>query len=205
MKEILARRKEAERQERIRQILKAAGRLFLKKGYTNTTMRDICLKAELSTGAVYFYFKSKEEIYAQICEDIFMYLDGMFNRALDPDSKPAERFRILADTYLQFYTENRDQWVVIKEFRNIGLSAPLLDRLVRLDMALFARLQETVDQYLREKKLTHRWNSEEVSVAMWGSVEGLLDIHRMGFFENTSLDLEEMIHKQLDIFLTGIR
>ena len=205
MKEILARRKETERQERIRQIQKAAGRLFLKKGYTNTTMRDICRKAELSTGAVYFYFKSKEEIYVRICEDIFIYMQNIFSRALDLKLSPLERFRSLARAYLCFYLEHREQWEIIKGFRNVGLSPHLLEGLIRLDMQLFSSLQETVKEYLKQTKLKKRHNSEEVSVAMWGSVEGLLVIHRMGFFENTSLDLEEMVHKQLDIFLAGIK
>jgi AcrR family transcriptional regulator len=204
MKEILARRKEAERQERMRQILKAAGKLFLKKGYTNTTMRDICRKAELSTGAVYFYFKSKEEIYSRICEDNFRHMQNMFSQALDPQTSPIERFRALALGYLSFYLEHREQWEIIKAFRNVGLSPHLLKGLIRLDMQLFSSLQETVEEYLVQNKHGKKRNSEEVSVGMWGSVEGLLAIHSMGFFKSTSLDLEKMILNQLDIFLKGI-
>jgi len=203
MKKILERRKEAERQERMRQILKAAGKLFLKKGYTNTTMRDICRKAELSTGAAYFYFKSKEEIYARICEDIFSHMQNLFSQALDPQTSPSERFRALALAYLSFYLKHREQWEIVKTFRNVGLSPHLLEGLIRLDMQLFSSLQETVEEYLVQNK-QGELNSEEVSVAMWGSLEGLLDIHSMGFFENISIDLEEMVHKQLDIFLKGI-
>ena len=60
MNTVTAKRKEGDRQERIQRILKAGGKLFLEKGYLNTTMRDICREAELSTGAVYFYFKGKD-------------------------------------------------------------------------------------------------------------------------------------------------
>lgn len=44
------------------QILHAAVICASRKGFQKTTMRDICREASLSIGAVYNYFKSKEEI-----------------------------------------------------------------------------------------------------------------------------------------------
>jgi AcrR family transcriptional regulator len=47
---------------RRRQIIDAAYRCFARKGFHQTTMRDIFAEAELSPGAVYRYFKSKDDI-----------------------------------------------------------------------------------------------------------------------------------------------
>lgn len=52
----------AHMEDRRRQIIDAAYRCFARKGFHQTTMRNICLEAELSAGAVYTYFKGKEEI-----------------------------------------------------------------------------------------------------------------------------------------------
>jgi AcrR family transcriptional regulator len=43
-------------------ILDAAMMCFARKGFTETTIVDICREAQLSTGAVYRYFKNKNEI-----------------------------------------------------------------------------------------------------------------------------------------------
>jgi AcrR family transcriptional regulator len=43
-------------------ILNAAIKLFSEKGYNETTMQDIMLLSGLSKGAIYHYFKSKQEI-----------------------------------------------------------------------------------------------------------------------------------------------
>ena len=40
--------------------------MFLLKGFRSTTMEDIAKKAELSTGAIYQYFKNKDELYASM-------------------------------------------------------------------------------------------------------------------------------------------
>lgn len=53
---------EAHVEARRLQILDAAASSFAAKGFHHTTMHDICQIAELSPGAVYRYYKSKEEI-----------------------------------------------------------------------------------------------------------------------------------------------
>jgi AcrR family transcriptional regulator len=54
--------------ERSDHILDAAGRCFARAGFHRTTMQDICREAEVSPGALYIYFNSKEALIAGICE-----------------------------------------------------------------------------------------------------------------------------------------
>ncbi|MFQ5794970.1 MAG: TetR/AcrR family transcriptional regulator [Candidatus Bipolaricaulia bacterium] len=58
---------EAHLEARREQILDAAAACFARKGFHQTTMQDICQEAELSPGAIYRYFHSKEEIIEAIC------------------------------------------------------------------------------------------------------------------------------------------
>ena len=44
------------------EIVDAAMACFLRRGFHQTTMKDICREAQLSPGAVYRYFRSKEDI-----------------------------------------------------------------------------------------------------------------------------------------------
>ncbi|NDU74751.1 TetR family transcriptional regulator [Actinomadura sp. DSM 109109] len=53
---------EEHRERRRRQILDAARTCFIRKGIHATSMQDIFAEAGLSAGAVYLYFKSKNEI-----------------------------------------------------------------------------------------------------------------------------------------------
>lgn len=47
-------------------IVRSAARLFARKGFHTCTMRDIATAARVSTGAIYHYFPSKEDIYLAI-------------------------------------------------------------------------------------------------------------------------------------------
>jgi len=53
---------EAHSAARRQQIINAAYRCFARKGFHQTTMRDIYAEADLSPGAVYHYFDSKDAI-----------------------------------------------------------------------------------------------------------------------------------------------
>lgn len=59
---------EAHLEARRNQILEAAALCFSRDGFQATTIQAICDEAELSTGAVYRYFNSKDEIIAAIAE-----------------------------------------------------------------------------------------------------------------------------------------
>jgi AcrR family transcriptional regulator len=62
------------RSERVRadardKILRAAAKLFVEKGYEDTTMQDIVKAARTSIGNVYFYFKNKEALAWTLLEE----------------------------------------------------------------------------------------------------------------------------------------
>jgi AcrR family transcriptional regulator len=60
---------EAHLEARKQQIIDAAAASFARKGFHQTTMADICTEADLSPGAVYRYFTSKEDIIAAMVDE----------------------------------------------------------------------------------------------------------------------------------------
>lgn len=64
----------------IDKILSIAEDLFVSKGYSNTTMQDIIdgLSSEMTKGAIYHHFKSKEDIYACIVNQRFESIAAIF-------------------------------------------------------------------------------------------------------------------------------
>jgi AcrR family transcriptional regulator len=57
-------------EERKAQIFQAALACFNRKGYHRTTMDDIVAESGLSKGALYWYFKSKKELFISLFEEV---------------------------------------------------------------------------------------------------------------------------------------
>lgn len=66
---------------RRRQILDGAARCFARNGFHATSMQDILREAGLSAGAVYRYFRSKEELIAAIAAEAFAGIRAAFEAA----------------------------------------------------------------------------------------------------------------------------
>lgn len=67
-------RKEREKERRRQQIMVAAKRVFIQKGFGKATMEDIAREAELSAGTLYLYFKNKNDLYASLTLRVLQYL-----------------------------------------------------------------------------------------------------------------------------------
>lgn len=57
-------------EQTVEKILEAAVRLFMQKGYEQTTLQDIIAATGLSKGALYHHFSSKEAIWNKVKEQI---------------------------------------------------------------------------------------------------------------------------------------
>lgn len=206
MKDLCARRHRVERKARIETILRAGRTLFLSKGHASTTMRDICRAARLSTGAVYFYFSGKDEIYASICEESFHVLLDMFAAAIEEGAPALDRLAALKTAYLQFYRTHNERWVMLSSgFRTADLPPELYRRLEQLDLQAIGVAQNTVRDLLAERGLDGVWTSQEVTLALWASVEGLFKLHSQKYFEYLDITLEEMVDTQIAVILQGLQ
>jgi len=59
-----------EPEERRKDILKAALRLFKEKGYEKTVVSDIVKSAGIAQGTFYIYYKSKEDVFLAVLENL---------------------------------------------------------------------------------------------------------------------------------------
>lgn len=93
-------RRRAQSQHTESTILNAALELMREAGFHSVTVRDICKKAGITTGAFYHHFRSKEELF----DKGFAPLDQHIRQVLEskPTEDPAERLEIVLRGYAGF-------------------------------------------------------------------------------------------------------
>jgi AcrR family transcriptional regulator len=69
-------------------ILEAAARLFARRGLNGATMADIAAEADLSAGALYRYFSSKDDLMRAVFDEAVIRNQQMFQEALEHSGSP---------------------------------------------------------------------------------------------------------------------
>jgi AcrR family transcriptional regulator len=210
MQNITARRIEAEKQERIEQILRAARTLFVKKGYLGATMRDIAQEAKLSTGAIYVYFSGKDEIYAKVCEEAFLVVIGLIKKAAESPGAPRDRLKAICREYYCFYTDYTEYFEMLTfhdlGFTRRGQSEELTDRLKELTGQAISLIEGVVAEAIESGEFSDRFDSLSASFNLWAGLEGILLLDMMGYLRGRGfdMDVEELVVNQLEVMLAGI-
>jgi AcrR family transcriptional regulator len=90
---------------RRRQILDGAARCFARNGFHATSMADVLAEVGLSAGAVYRYFRGKEELIAAIAAEAFEGIRGAFEEASKTTPPPTPD--VLLGSVLRLVLEER--------------------------------------------------------------------------------------------------
>ena len=90
------------------QIAKAAAPLFIKKGYNNTSIREISKAVGMSMGNLYHYIKSKDDVLFLVYRELLYNVwETKFNAvAIKKIKDPMKRLKALIQVTLQFVDEN---------------------------------------------------------------------------------------------------
>jgi TetR/AcrR family transcriptional regulator, regulator of cefoperazone and chloramphenicol sensitivity len=114
-------------------VLHAAGEVFAERGFRRATVREICRRAHVNIASVNYYFKSKEELYADVLE--FSWRQAL-RKYPDVDgsgrTEPAEeRLRRFVRTFLlRILDEGKPAWFGKLMAREIVDPTGALDRVI---------------------------------------------------------------------------
>jgi len=98
-------RREREKEQRRNDILKAAEKLFLSRGYDDVSMNDIANEVELSKATLYLYFANKEELFFAIVRRGTQILNSMIREKVEKAESGIDKVSAFRMAYHNF---NRD-------------------------------------------------------------------------------------------------
>ena len=115
----------ASEETRKTQLLEAAKRCFAAQGYHETTIDDIVHEAGLSKGALYWYFKSKEELLDNLCDCYSEDLKEPFLKAtLAENVDPLYLMVEVGAAMLKRATEDPDRRLIWMEHWSLAVREP---------------------------------------------------------------------------------
>lgn len=100
--------RERERERAKKEIIDAAAELFARKGFEDTSMKDIAERADLSVGKLYHHFEGKSEIIREILEEYVNEMSAVSEAACVPDDPPLEQLRCRIRASIEHLKEHRN-------------------------------------------------------------------------------------------------
>ncbi|MCK4666680.1 TetR/AcrR family transcriptional regulator [Candidatus Dependentiae bacterium] len=93
-------------------IIHSAIKIFSKKGYTKTTIEEIAKNAKIAKGLVYYYFKTKEEIYLESLNSIRSQMKAYVDKYTEKEQNAFEKIRVRTKKILEFFSNKQDLFIV---------------------------------------------------------------------------------------------
>ncbi len=90
------------------QLLDAAEEIFGRKGYHETTLKEVAELAEFSVGSVYSFFDNKDDLFRQIfVRRGGQFMEGMRAVLSSTEASPLDQLHLLVDFEVQWFREHR--------------------------------------------------------------------------------------------------
>ena len=99
-------------QSQQKRIIEGAAQIFAEKGYGPTTIDQISQSLQLSKGAIYIYFKSKEDLFVAVLQSIYERRYTLLSTAYQIDDPLSVKFDKILDRLGSLV--NRDDYVFIR-------------------------------------------------------------------------------------------
>jgi len=113
-KNTLIKLKAQERELRRELIIEAARDVFGQKTYDRVSMAEIAKTAGIAKSSIYTYFKSQEELYAQVTyQDACIFISDLKNKI---KKSPKNGIDTAINYFLDYYFTHTSQWRMITHF-----------------------------------------------------------------------------------------
>jgi AcrR family transcriptional regulator len=207
----IAERKEREKQRRREEILDAAEKVFFTRGIENSTMEDVAVKAELSKGTLYLYFKSKEDIHWAITHRGIKDLLTEMQNLVDPGKDAIENLLIIAYAFIRFTKEKKELSDSIIFFEGCDIHKLNLDHAQIRNSFLNDSPIHLVTEYVMEG--IHQGLIRDdipvniLSNILWSQLLGVLQVasRKKELFELVDINQKDLIDNHFKIVLKGIK
>jgi AcrR family transcriptional regulator len=174
-------RKAQERQARRRRIQEAARAVFSERGYAGASIELIARAAQLSVGAIYLYFRSKEDLYVSLIEDTLTVFDVEMAQLRD-QTDVSNRLRETWGILVRWAEKDPEGPRILRLLAQPAIRPQLSDEVVAAVSAGLGRVQDHIGACVADgihAGVYRQVNAREIADLAWSVLLGSLDAAEM--------------------------
>ena len=163
--------REDQKEKRRQEILFTGLALFIQKGYSGTTIKDIAQAVGMSVGLLFHYFASKEALYLEL---VTLGVEGPMSSLQPNGLEPMAFFEFTAEQILYMITSQpfvAKMFVLMNQtYYSNDVPASVKERLAGFDV--YAPTAEIIRQGQKSGTI-REGDPVALSIAFWGAIQGV--------------------------------
>ena len=169
-------RRQRERKKREEEIVDAAERVFFGKGFDNSTMDDVAVESELSKGALYKYFNSKNELCTAIVSRSMRLVIEHFENAAGVDG--LSLLKEICFSFLDFYRKYPEYYCSLQNYRHhrsaCGENSGVLKETIEENNRINSMLEAAIRKGIADSSIAQTHDPAQSAAMLWGDVNGII-------------------------------
>jgi len=194
--------KPAAAEEKRRQLLDAAVRVFARKGFHASRVGDIAEEAGVAHGLLYHYFESKDQVLEAVFHENWSVLVARVASVVETDEPAADQLRHIAAIVLRTWLHLPDVVrVVVREF---GRSPELAGRIGELAQPI-AVIERVIERGIERGEFRRDVDPRVAATVVYGSIDELLTAWVLGRLPSGEEDVAAAERTLLEVSLLGLQ
>ncbi len=146
-------------------LTEAAKKEFLEKGYNGASLRSICAKAGVTTGALYFFFENKEQLFSAIVDEPLAGLKKLVLEHFRQDSEYMSGIASTAeieqdhssesDMFINHIYDHRDSFILLLNSSENTVYENCVDEFVEMLERSIPEMMSGMKGYTDDKYMSH--------------------------------------------------
>ena len=187
--------------QRKEQIMDAALKVIISKGYDNSRMDDIVDISSMSKGAIYWYYKSKKEVYLNLVNYWVIKYSTVINHIIEEDDSPADQLKDVFEYFILQYEQDPSAFKALVEFWS--LAGRDKDFHKKLDK-VYSNFLEFLERIINKGVKSGEFKNLDVRITALSIMVNIEGIIWFTLFDAHGLSAKEYINTITDFILSGL-
>lgn len=194
-------------EQRKKQILQCAKKLFASKGYYQTQISDIQHAAGVARGTIYQYFKNKDDIFGTILENLFVEWKSVLSKIPDNNSEDYKSgikfFRYKIKSSFEFFADDPDYCNILLKI-SLGLGENFDMLVSRFDYQIVALTNNYLKAGIKQNKIKPDIDLELLSNLIGGALMRMAYYYGVTKKDKGAIDIDLLTERFVNAFSYGI-
>lgn len=191
----------SQQQIRKEQILSAALEVIVQKGYEKSRMDDIVKVSNLSKGAIYWYYKSKKDVYLSLINLWVKRYSAVLNHITEKEKPASQQLQDLFEYFINQYENDPDVFKALLEFWSMaGRDADFKQKVNRVYNEFLDLIRGIISKGVKSGE----FKSIDIDIAALSIMVNIEGIIWFTIFEAGNIDARSYINTIADFISSGL-